>query len=130
MQDPTERSYVTSEQHKELSASQLKRDEIDLRKVAEKLDSVTPFSTDESFRNIITGINANEGVNMQDLFKIRHCTRNGRTIGVLLLSQTEFECKDSSIQQEHESVCRSWHWPSAPVSEVSRSLSDGKSSVR
>ena len=30
MQDLTERSYVTSEQHKELSASRLKRDEIDL----------------------------------------------------------------------------------------------------
>ena len=30
MQDLTERSYVTSEQHKELSASRLKRDDIDL----------------------------------------------------------------------------------------------------
>ena len=89
MQDLTERNYVTSEQHKELSPSRLKRDEMDLGKVAEKLDSVTPFSTDESLRNIITGINANEGVNVQDL------------------SQTKFECKISSIQQERESVCRS-----------------------
>ena len=40
MQDLTERSYVTSEQHKELSASRLKRDEIDLGKVAEKLNTV------------------------------------------------------------------------------------------
>ena len=48
----------------------MKRDEIDLGKVAEKLDSVTPLSTDESLRNIITGINAIEGVNVQDLFEI------------------------------------------------------------
>ena len=67
MQDLTERSYVTSEQCKKLSASQLKRNEIDLGKVAEKLDSVTPFSTDELSRNIITGIGANEGVNVQDI---------------------------------------------------------------
>ena len=70
MQDLTERNYVTSEQHKELSASWLKRDEIDLGKVAEKLDSVIPFSTVESLRNITTGINANEGVNVRDLFEI------------------------------------------------------------
>jgi len=43
----------------------------DLSKVAEKLDSFTPFSADESLRNIITGINANEDVNVQDLFEIR-----------------------------------------------------------
>ena len=59
MQDLTERSYITSEQHKELSASRLKRD-----------DTLTPFSTDESLRHIISGINANEGVNVQDLFEI------------------------------------------------------------
>ena len=70
MQDLTERSYVTSELYKELSASRLKRDEIDLGKSAEKLDSVTPFSTVESLRNILTGINANEDVNVQDLFEI------------------------------------------------------------
>ena len=70
MRDVTERSYVTSEQHKELAASRLKRDEIDLGKVAKKLNSVTPFSPEESLRNIITGINANEGVNVRDLFEI------------------------------------------------------------
>ena len=76
MQDLTERSCVTSEQHK-LSASRWKRDEIDLRKVAEKLDSVTPFSTEESLRNIIAGPLRN---------RKRYCTRNRLTIGVLLLS--------------------------------------------
>ena len=70
MQDLTARSYTTSEQHKELSASRVRRDETDVSKVAEKLDSFTPFSVDESLRNIITGINANEDVNVQDLFEI------------------------------------------------------------
>jgi len=70
MQELTTRSYTTSEQHKELSASRLRRDETDLGKVAEKLDSFTPFSADESLRIFITGINANEDVNVQDLFKI------------------------------------------------------------
>ena len=53
-----------------LSASRMKRDEIDLGKVTEKIDSVTSFSSDESLRNIITGINVNENVNVQDLFEI------------------------------------------------------------
>jgi len=35
-----------------------------------KLDSFTSFSPDESLRNIITGINANENVNVQNLFEI------------------------------------------------------------
>ena len=48
----------------------MRRDEIDVSKVVEKLDSFTPFSADESLRNIITGINANEDVNVQDLFEI------------------------------------------------------------
>jgi len=64
------RSYTSSEQHKELSARRLRRDETDLGKVAEKLDSFTPFSADESLCSIITGINANEDVNVLDLFKI------------------------------------------------------------
>ena len=70
MKDLTARSYTTCEQHKELSASRVRRDETDVSKVAEKLDSFTPFSADESLRNIITGINANEDVNVQDLFEI------------------------------------------------------------
>ena len=48
----------------------MRRDETVVSKIAEKLDSFTPFSTDESLRNIITGINANEDVNVQDLFEI------------------------------------------------------------
>ena len=70
VQELTARSFTTGEQHKELSASQVSRDEADLGKVAEKLDSFTSFSADESLGNIITGINANEDVNVQDIFEI------------------------------------------------------------
>ena len=70
MQELTARSYTTSEQHKELSASRLRRDETDLGKVAEKLDSFTPFSADELLCIFITGINANVDVNVLYLFKI------------------------------------------------------------
>lgn len=45
MQNLTTKTYITNEKPKELSASRLKRDEIDLREFAEKLNSVTPFST-------------------------------------------------------------------------------------
>jgi len=109
MQELTTRSYTSSEQHKELSTSRLRRDETDLGKVAEKLDSFTPFSTNESLHIFITGINANEDVNGN---RKRHCTEDGRTVSFLktflLLSQTEFEGKDSSIEQERRSFCNVW----------------------
>ena len=59
MQELTANNYTTGEQHKELSTSTVSRDEVDLEKVAAKLDSFTPFSDDKSLRNIITGVNAN-----------------------------------------------------------------------
>ncbi|CAJ1064633.1 hypothetical protein SNEBB_002215, partial [Xyrichtys novacula] len=70
IQELTTRNYTTAEQHKELSTSRVTRDEADLGKTAEKLDNFTPFSADESLRNIITGINANEDINVQDLSEI------------------------------------------------------------
>jgi hypothetical protein len=60
MQDLTVNSYTTGEQHKELSTSRVRRDEVDLVKVAAKLDRFMPFSDDKSLRHIITGVTANE----------------------------------------------------------------------
>ena len=76
IQDLTERSYVTSEQHKELSAALLKRDEIDLRKVAEKLDSVTLFSTDESV-NILSWLTGRAIISPDTLKERRHYGMTG-----------------------------------------------------
>ena len=70
MQELTGNSYTTSEQHKELSISRVNRDEADRDKVAAKLDSFTPFSDDTSLRNIVTGVNANEDVNVHEMFTI------------------------------------------------------------
>ncbi|KAG1681449.1 hypothetical protein GQR58_011839 [Nymphon striatum] len=70
MQELTSSSYSTSKQHKELTTSRVSRDEVDRGKVAEKLDSFTPFSDDKSLRNIITGVTAKEDVNVHDLFKV------------------------------------------------------------
>jgi len=56
MQELITKSHTSSEQHKELSASRLRRDETDLGKVAEKLDSFTPFSTNESLRILSQGL--------------------------------------------------------------------------
>ena len=67
MQELTANSYTTSEQHKELSTSRVSRDEADLVKVEAKLDSFTPFSDDKSLRHIITGVTANDTVNVHDL---------------------------------------------------------------
>ena len=74
MQELTMNSYTTGEQHKEFSTSRINRDEADLEKVAVKLDSYSPFSSDKSLRNIITGVNANEDVNVQNLFAIGNDT--------------------------------------------------------
>ena len=72
MQELTAISYTTGEQHKELSTSRVSRDEADLENVAAKLDNFTPFSDDKSLRNIITGVTANEDVNVHDLFTIEN----------------------------------------------------------
>ena len=70
MQELTTNSYITGEQHKELSISRVSRDEADLVTVATKLDRFTPFSDDKSLCRIITGVIANETVNVHDLFTI------------------------------------------------------------
>ena len=105
MQEPTERSYTTGEQHKELSGSWVTRDEVDCEKVEEKLDCFTPLSADESLRNIITGINANEDANVLDLFEI------GKYIVEMMDGQSVFSYSQKRslkvktiIQQERESL--------------------------
>ena len=97
MQEITARTYTTGEQHKS-SASRVSRDEADLSKVAEKLDSFKPFSADESLRNIITGTNANKDVNVHELFEIgKDIVQKMDDNRFFLLSQKEFEGENSSI---------------------------------
>ena len=70
MQSFTDQSLVTSEQHKEATASRVKRDHEDLEKIAEKLQEYSLFTEEASLRNIITGVNANGDVNVHNLFAI------------------------------------------------------------
>nr|XP_006818341.1 PREDICTED: peptidyl-glycine alpha-amidating monooxygenase B-like [Saccoglossus kowalevskii] len=61
MQEFTNLSYTTSEQHKDLTEARMKRDTADLEKISSKLAVCSPFSPDSSLRNIVTGVVAEEG---------------------------------------------------------------------
>ena len=62
--------YVTSEQHKTATPSRLKRDRENFQKIQEKLKEFSPFSDDNTLRNIINGVVADKNVNVDDCFKI------------------------------------------------------------
>ena len=68
MQDFTDTMFTRSEQHKEATSSQMERDRTDITKLATKLEKYSPFSEGKALRNIISGINADPDVNVQDLF--------------------------------------------------------------
>ncbi|XP_073423248.1 uncharacterized protein [Dendrobates tinctorius] len=70
MQGFTRQSFVTSEQHKEARTSRTRRDLEDLEKIADKLETFSPFSDEVSLRNIITGVNTNKDANVHNLFTI------------------------------------------------------------
>ena len=62
--------YVTSEQHKTATPSRLKCDREKFQKIQEKLKEFSPFSDDNTLRNIINGVVADKNVNVDDCFKI------------------------------------------------------------
>lgn len=66
LQDFNNHSFTTNEQHKEGTEARMKRDQSDLEKLKEKLNSCSPFSADPTLRNIVTGIVAEDGVNVDD----------------------------------------------------------------
>ena len=68
MQEMTAVHYTTREQHKELSSPRMTRDASDIQKIMEKLTTFSPFNQEPSLRNIITGVNATECVNVHELF--------------------------------------------------------------
>src|SRR6218665_3684134 len=70
MQEFNNTVYTISEQHKEATLSRIQRDRFDLGKLASKLQQNSPFSEETTLRNIITGINADKNVNVQDLFTV------------------------------------------------------------
>ena len=67
MQDFTDTVFTRSEQHKDATLSRMERDRTDIAKLATKLEKHSPFSG-KAWQTIITGINADTDVNVQDLF--------------------------------------------------------------
>ena len=68
MQDFTDTVFTRSEQHKEATPLRMERDRTDIAKLAMKPAKHSPFSEGKALQNIITGINTDMDVNVQDLF--------------------------------------------------------------
>ena len=66
MQEFTDLSYATSEQHKESREARISRDTSDMAKISSKLDACSRFSSDPSLRNIINGLVARPDVNVHE----------------------------------------------------------------
>ena len=66
MQEFNDLTYMISEQHRESTEARLNRDQAGLEKINEKLSTCMPFSLDPSLRNIITGLAANEDMNVDE----------------------------------------------------------------
>ena len=64
MQEFTHISYTTTEQHKESTEARKKREAVDLEGINSKLETWSPFSPDPSLRNVVTGVVAEEAVNV------------------------------------------------------------------
>ncbi|KAL2082773.1 hypothetical protein ACEWY4_022591 [Coilia grayii] len=66
MQDFTNLSLFPSEQHKDLTEARMKRDLDDFKKIHSKPVACSPFSSDASLRNIVSGVVAQENVNVHE----------------------------------------------------------------
>ena len=84
MQEFTNQTYTTSEQHKDSTEARMKRDAADLEKITSKLAIWSPFSPDSSLRNVVTGVVAEDGVNVHDYDSV------GRNIMHKMIGQPAF----------------------------------------
>lgn len=66
MQEFTELSFTSSEQHKDCTSPRIQRDQQDSMKLKQKLLDCNPFDKDSSLRNVVTGVVANDDVNVHD----------------------------------------------------------------
>lgn len=77
MQEFCEMRYTTSEQHREATAARIVRDKEDLNKLDTMLGLYTPFSSETTLHNIVTGINADDDY------------QNGRSVDIFIFTQTQ-----------------------------------------
>ena len=68
MQEFSNTVHTTIEQHKEATASRMERDRADLAILATKLEQHSRLLKETTLQNVVTGINADKDVNVQDLF--------------------------------------------------------------
>ena len=66
MQEFTNLSHTTTEQRKESTEAKKKRDAVDLEEINSKRGAWSPFSPDPSLRNVVTGVVAEEAVNVHE----------------------------------------------------------------
>ncbi|KAK4304743.1 hypothetical protein Pmani_023319 [Petrolisthes manimaculis] len=104
MQEFTNLSYTTSEQHKDLTEARMKRDNADVEEISSKLVVWSPFSSDLSLRNIATGVVAEEGVNVHEYESIGHKIMH-KMIGQPAFTFT-FRRKDKAITLGQTSAIR------------------------
>ena len=86
MQDFTDTTYASSEQHKDIAQSRVKRDASDLEKLSTKLRPCSPFALDPSLRNIFTGVVATKDVN------VTRCQELGTRVVQELIGKAAFTC--------------------------------------
>ena len=82
MQEMAAVHYTAREQHKELSSPRMTRDASDIQKIMEKLTTFSPFNQEPSLRNIITGVNATECVNVHELFTVGERWKNNQSLNI------------------------------------------------
>ena len=70
MQTLTDVKFKSSEQHKDVTQSRLARDNRDVNLLIERLETISPFTDDPSLRNIVSGIAAQVGTNVQNIRSI------------------------------------------------------------
>ncbi len=107
MQEFTNLSYSTSEQHKELTSARMSRDLLDLQKISSKLIGCSPFSPEPSLRNIVNGVVAHELVNVHEYEEVARAIMHNM-IGKPVFTFT-FRRKDKAITVCCENCCGSNH---------------------
>ena len=70
MEEVTETIYSTSEQHTDTSTTRITRDHADTEKVLNFLKEFSPYCSDESLRNIVTGVVADDIINVDQLISV------------------------------------------------------------
>ena len=87
MEEFSNTTYVSSEQHKDSTKARISRDNNDMKSLAVFLEARNPFDSDPSLRSISSGVIADESVNVD----------NAKQIGESILKSTEGKRVDEFV---------------------------------